>query len=216
MKKAFLFILFLFAIGSFLIAETAVIQELSGKVEVRPPGQGWARARTGMEISGGTYVSTGFGASAVLELGGSILRVKQLTRMQLENIIEREGTLNTNLYLRVGKVRAEVRSTRGLRNNFRLRSPVSTAAVRGTIFEYDGVVLWVEDGSVVLSNLLGQSEEVSGGEESKTDKYSPPEDAEDILNQLFQTASSLSGEGGLALLPELENNALVVLTLEWD
>ncbi len=215
--KKILVITVLFTVLAFpLLAQNAVIKEVSGKVEVRPPGAAWKTAEVGMQVLGGTYISTGFGAKAVLNIGESVLQVKQLTRMQIENIIEQEGTLNTNLYLRVGKVRAEVKSTEGLSNNFKLRSPVSTAAVRGTTFEYDGLALWVENGTVVLSNLLGQERAYSGGEEGQTGAYTPPPDPEEIKEILYEVVSNTQEEGGLVVLPDIEENALVIITLQWD
>ena len=43
--------------------------------------------------------------------------------MELEELIEKEGTISTGLNLRVGKIRAEVKTTEGLRQDFRLTSP---------------------------------------------------------------------------------------------
>jgi len=89
-----------------------------------------------MAVSKGTVISTGFKAEATLSLGDSLVVVSQLTRMRLDELIEKEGTVNTELYLDVGKVTAEVKTTAGKKNDFRLRSPVSTAAVRGTVIEF--------------------------------------------------------------------------------
>ena len=149
--------------------EKATIIDLSGKVEVKNPGKGWVPARDGMEILGGTIISTGFGGTAVLDLGSSEIRIKQLTRMTLDELTEQEGTVSTQLTLNVGRVSAKVKTTEGLTHNFTLRSPTSTASVRGTEFDFDGFMIRVKDGRVSFLDETGTEElvfegEISGGE----------------------------------------------------
>ena len=200
-----------------LFSISAVVEEADGKVEVKAPGGNWQTAEAGMEVSSGTTVSTGFNSKALISIGESVLEVKALTRMALEELIEREGTVDTKLHLKVGKVKAEVKSTRGMRNNFRLRSPVSTAAVRGTNFEYDGYTLWVEEGTVVMGNRIGQKRPVSAGEESSTDGLSTPTSGEEFLASLFEVETSTSGEGGLKRVETTsDETAFVVITLDWN
>ena len=64
----------------------AVIEEVSGKVEVKTPRGRWQPAKVGMNVVAGTYVSTGFRSRARLDMGGSTVWVKPLTRMQLEEL----------------------------------------------------------------------------------------------------------------------------------
>ncbi|MBA7579435.1 hypothetical protein ES708_21306 [subsurface metagenome] len=143
---------------------SAVIKEVTGKVEVQAPGGIWARATVGMSISAGTTISTGFGSRALVDLGNSVLNVQPLTRLRLEELLQREGTVQTDMFLRVGKVSAEVKSVAGLKQDFKLRSPVSTAAVRGTNLEYDGFDVVVFDGNVLYLTQLGQQRSYSSGE----------------------------------------------------
>ena len=152
----------------------ARVNELSGRVEIMEPGGRWRAAQVGMELPLGTVISTGFGATAVLEIGPALLQVRQLTRMELEGLAEREGLISSDLYLQVGRVRAEVRPTPGRQSEFRMRSPVATAAVRGTSFEFDGLNLTVETGSVQLSNQLNQSVFVDAGESSSAEGTDGP------------------------------------------
>ena len=213
----FVTVMFALLLTTPLFSISAVVEETNGKVEMKSPGGSWETAEVGMTVSGGTTVSTGFNSKALISIGESVLEVKALTRMALEELIEREGTIETKLHLKVGKVKAEVRSTRDLRNNFRLRSPVSTAAVRGTTFEYDGYTLWVEEGTVVMGNKIGQSRPVNQGEESSTDGFSSPTSGEQSLVSQFEVETSTSGEGGLKRVETSSNEtALVVITLEWD
>ena len=108
MNKTLWVLMVLLLSGTALFAQTqAVLKEASGKVEVQTSGGTWQPARIGMQISLGTTISTGFNSSAVLDLGTSVLSVKPLTRMRLDHLLEQGGTVQTELFLRVGKVNAE-------------------------------------------------------------------------------------------------------------
>ena len=76
-----------------------------------------------------------------LRVGPSEVQVRQLTRMELSQLVAEAGTLTTTINLRVGRLRANVNTAEGLRNDFRVRSPVSTAAVRGTRFDAEVIGL---------------------------------------------------------------------------
>jgi hypothetical protein len=166
MKKiGIIFILINLIIGSLSAQSSAVIKETTGKVEVQAPGGQWTSAAVGMSISRGTTISTGFGSRALLDLGNAVLNVQPLTRLRLEELIEKEGTVQTDLFLRVGKVKAEVKSVSGLQQDFKLRSPVSTAAVRGTEFDYSGYDVVVIDGEVIYQTSRGQERTYSSGED---------------------------------------------------
>jgi len=144
----------------------AVVQAVSGRVEVMPPGGAWTAATVGMRLSLGATVSTSFQSEATLALGASVLQVRPLTRMRLDQLAQQGNTVSTELYLRVGRVRAEVKGAEGLRQDFKVRSPISTAAVRGTTFDYDGVNTNVDNGVVNLSsNQSGQSTNLGAGEQ---------------------------------------------------
>ncbi len=221
------FLVFFLAGLSPLYSISAVVDETTGKVEVRAPGGSWKKARSGMEISLGTFISTGFDSKAVLSLGESVVVVEALTRMELEELVEKEGTVNTELHLKVGKVKAEVKSSEGLRNNFKLRSPVSTAAVRGTSFVYDGQTISVDNGVVQFSNLIGQGIQVGRGEQSTTEGYTPPENTEKASKDSFEVttkpstedgdggdppADGGSGDGGIVA----ETDTTVTISIQWD
>ena len=193
-----------------------VVKEVKGKVEVQSGAAGWRAATTGMRLNKGTTISTGFNASVVLDVEGAVLQVKPLTRMRIDELVKKEGTVSTGLYLKVGKVKADIKSSEGLKHDFSLRSSVSTAAVRGTSFEFDGVNLWVENGTVVLTNILNQSRAFTGGQEGKIESFTPPPSAEDALNLLYEVATSTSGEDGLVVLPEIQKISLVIINVEWN
>jgi hypothetical protein len=196
-----------------LFGADAVIKKTEGKVELKEQGGNWQPAEAGMTLSRGTFISTGFGSEAVLELGGSTLEVRELTRMQLERLVEEKEALSTDLFLEVGKVKAEVQSSEGLRNDFEVRSPVSTAAVRGTTFIFDGYTLRVEEGTVVYSNVIGQSRQVAGGLMSRTQGYTPPADQQEtVIDGQFEVETSLSGNGGTVLRSTAEETTVPLIS----
>lgn len=145
----------------------ALVKELSGKVETMPPGKAWAPAAVGQKLPKGTQVATGFRSSATLALGDSLLAVKPLTQMSVEELVKTGNLVKTEVYLRVGKVKAEVVTTASTKNDFKLKSPTATASVRGTSFEFDGDTLYVERGTVVMIAASGAQRPVKAGEASE-------------------------------------------------
>ena len=158
--------------------QTAVFEDVSGKVEVRPPGGAWRAAQEGQQIPMNATVSTGFGSEATLALGRSTVIMKALSRMTVEELVEREGTVSTSARLGVGRVSARVRSAEGVRTNFQIRGPIATASVRGTGFDFDTFMLFVTENEVELMNLLEQWRTVLEGQSASTDGFGYPEDPE--------------------------------------
>ena len=220
MKRTGFVILILF-LGAALFGEvTAVVKDVSGKVEIKVSGGTWKRAYSGMKISKGDYISTGFKSEAVLVLGNSQVVVKQLTRMELEELVEKEGTVHTGLNLRVGRVRAEVKTAKGLKQQFTLKSPISTAAVRGTSFEYDGRNLTVFEGTVAFTNPLGQGRLVPAGGASRMAPGGglpkSPEEVRTLLTSVDpSTIPLLAGAGASEILDFLNSLTNVTIVLNW-
>jgi len=170
---AFIIVL-LFSHSLFAASQTATVRTVSGKVEYRTSGAAWSAASQGMEIPLGAVISTGFNSSAVLEIGTAVLEVKALTRMRLDQLAEQDGVVSTDLFLQVGRVKAEVRAVEGIQNNFTLKSPVTTASVRGTGFSFDGVNINVDNGRVVMTNRFNQTQTYRGGESGSSPGALPP------------------------------------------
>ena len=177
-------LLLLLAAVAVAAQQTATVRSVTGKVEYRSaPTEAWQAATVGTELPLGTTISTGFGARATLEFGYSTLTVEALSRLTLEDLMEREGVVDTDLMLNVGRVRAEVRDAAGLEQNFRLRSTQATAAVRGTDFIFDGVNIQVLSGMVTMLNRFNQGSSVGGGERSSDDDEQRPPSGGDFLEQ---------------------------------
>lgn len=166
MKRVIIIILILLSISVIGFAQnTAVIKEVIGKVEVQPPGGSWRTASAGMNVSTGATISTGFNSRARITIGYAELDVKALTRMSIAEYSETSTSTSTSLDLKIGKVNAQVQSAEGVTHDFKLRSPTSTASVRGTEFLFDGYSVNVTEGTVLLTmNESGTWEVVVAGE----------------------------------------------------
>jgi hypothetical protein len=129
--------------------DRAIVRELYGTVELQAPGSTvWVPAKAGDVLSPKTVISTGFKSMAVIGLGNSILTVRPLTRLTLEELSQSWGQEQVRLNLRTGRVRAEVTSPLGGQTRFEVISPMVTASVRGTVFEFDTLNLEVNEGTV--------------------------------------------------------------------
>lgn len=130
----------------------AVLTQIKGKVEVKAPGtKAWVPATEGQVLDQAATLSTGFDASVVVVMDKNTLQVKPLTRITIDKLVEEAGVVKTSTFLRVGSVSASVKSAEGVKQEFKVQSPYSTASVRGTQFNYDGVSLQVTEGQVGLT-----------------------------------------------------------------
>jgi hypothetical protein len=186
-SRVLIALLILTALAAGVSAQTrAEFSSVSGKVEIRPATGGtWVAARVGMTVDDNTMISTGFNATAELRMGENVVQVEQLTRMVFEEIVEQSDTVETRLNLNVGRMSAAVRSSDGRRQDFQVRSPISTAAVRGTGFTFDGERLEVEEGEVAFRNRFGQQRSVGGGQRSSTsgDPGAPSDPQEEAVEE---------------------------------
>jgi hypothetical protein len=150
MKMITLGLALLLAAGA-LFSQEAVIREIRGTVEVKgPEAADWSPAQPGQGIARAAVVSTGFKSTAVIGIGNSVLTVQPLTRLTVEELTEEGDSERVNLNLRTGRIRAEVRPPAGGKTEFVVRSPTATASVRGTVFEFNGIQLRVDEGRVHL------------------------------------------------------------------
>lgn len=178
-------VIILTIVATAAFAQSATFEEVNGKVEIRRAGGSWEPAAVGMNIDRDTTISTGFGATAELTLADSTLQVEQLTRMTLVRLVESSDAVDTEVFLNVGRVSANVR-TAERRQAFEVRSPVSTAAVRGTRFRFDGQRLQVFEGNVSFGNAMGQSRNVGAGQQSTIsgEGEGPSSPQQEILDEL--------------------------------
>lgn len=144
-----IFILFILIVGS--VSATATVKSFYGKVKVKlDPASKWSRLNVGQDLPANALVSTGFNSQLVLDLGNATLEVLPLTRMKVEEITASQDKITTSLFLQGGKIKADVEKIEGQVNDFKIKSPVATASVRGTSFEFTGNTLTVYRGLVAF------------------------------------------------------------------
>jgi hypothetical protein len=179
----------------------AVLGSVSGKVEIQNPGeQAWQTATDGMEVPLRATISTGFDGRAVLKLGASTVTVRPLTRLRIDELSTQNNVTKTNLAMPVGRIRAEVKSTDGTKNDFTVHSALSTAAVRGTGFETDGVHLTVFESFVAFLSQSGVGINVHTGETGVSSGGDTPSGGADQRehNTGVDTSTSQTDSGGLS------------------
>ena len=204
MIKRVFFILLIMLITIPVFAQTATVQRVAGKVELMKSGGSWAAVAAGDSFPIGATISTGFRSSAVLLVSDSEITVLPLTRMAIEDLVETQTTVTTSLNLRTGKVRAVVQTTGGKTADFKLRSPVSTAAVRGTEFLFDGYRLDVIEGVVQFLNAVNKGLPVSAGGGSEIDKSGEVTEPEaDLRTSLVVSADTSTAEDDEATIEEI-------------
>ena len=169
-KKIIFVALFVCGSWSLLAAQEAKFVELNGSVEFRESGDmAWQTAALDSSIGKNTIISTGMKSSAVIAVGSSTVTVRPLTMLTLEELTQQDGTEEAVLYLRTGRVQADVTPPSGLKADFTVRSPTTTASVRGTSFDFNGQNLAVKSGKVSFSNQNGQKVYVNAGQSSYAD-----------------------------------------------
>ncbi len=215
MKRILTAAVLVLALAPSLFSQSSVVLKgATGKVEVKAPGGAWVAAAAGTKIAMGAYISTGFNSTAVLDLGTSTITVAPLTRMQIQDLVARPGTVSTSVFLKVGKVHAEVKSVEGTRQDFTLKGPQATAAVRGTEFDFDGLTVNVVNGVVQFSNALGQYRSVPAGESSFTDGTGLPTTGDQQRDALVGVVPYTSPTGA-GVLPTGELQPATV-TITWQ
>jgi hypothetical protein len=152
-----------------VFSQEARIRELHGTVEVREPGaSAWRPAYSGQVLKPGAHISTGFKSGAVIMINGSALTVRALTRLSLEELVQSAGSGKAEINLRAGRVRANVNPPpAGGSVSFVVKSPTATASVRGTVFEFDGLRLQVDEGRVHITGSDGGGTYIGAGQAAR-------------------------------------------------
>ena len=136
--------------AAILTGQDAVLAKVTGQVKISADSRSWIAAKQGDTLAPGTVISTGFKSTALVKTDDAEIEVSQLTRLTLEELIQRDDTVHTTLFLNGGRINTQVSRER-VRQDFTVRSPIATASVRGTGFSFDGRNLTVEHGSVLIS-----------------------------------------------------------------
>lgn len=166
--------------------EQGVIDSVSGTVRIHQADGSWELAEVGDLVEDGMALSTGFDASAVVALGASRITVDPIAYVQFSELAQDGTEDRATMDLSFGRVRSRVRDTEGRSTDFEVRSPVSTATVKGTDFLYDGSRLEVLEGDVALQNSIGQSHSVRAGQRSRAYGYEGIESVETYFAEVVE------------------------------
>jgi len=186
-------------------SQTGLIRELSGTVEIKAPGSAsFVAAKAGDQLSQETVISTGFKSTALVAIGSSLITVRPLTRLTLMEIGSSSGVETLNVNLQAGRVRVDVSPPAGTRASMSVSSPVATASVRGTSFEFDTRNLYVNQGRVSFMGSQGKrGAQVNAGFSSSVDENGKVADPIAVKNSRLKPpapagtdSSSGSSSGG--------------------
>jgi hypothetical protein len=169
MKQSVFMAIFILA-GLCVSAQNAVIERVTGTVEIKQPGEkSFKNANSGDKIFKETVIATGFKSLAIIRIGSTTITARPLTHLtltEMQNLAETE-TINVNL--QAGRIRVDVKPPAGTRANTTIRSATATASVRGTNFEFDTDNLYVNEGAVSFNGTRGQNVLVSAGGSSRVE-----------------------------------------------
>lgn len=173
MKKSIklLSILLFFVVYSFsAFALEGKVISTSGKVELLDGGT-WISLQEGDIIEKGAVISTGFRSSAIISIKKSEFKLGPLTRITIEDLVSSQEDDTTQLFIDSGSIDANVNPDSGKRVGFKVRSPVATASVRGTIFNLNCAGdLRVERGAIAFGRAESKSAKVTNTEEKTPQK----------------------------------------------
>ena len=119
-----------------LFATEATVVSVIGKAEVKTENQ-WIPLRKGDKIYTGDVISTGFKSEITFKIDASIVTVKPLSRVSIDEISENKNLTKTQLFLDAGSIKADIKAPEDKRASFKVTCPSATASVRGTAGEFD-------------------------------------------------------------------------------
>ena len=192
MIKLFFFISLVCFILTPLVAISGEVVAVKGKAEIKQGGK-WIPAKAGHKITSGLTISTGFKSELTLKIDGSVITVKPMTRLTIEEIAEKNETVSSEVYLNVGSVKADVKPASTKKVEFKVKTPVATASVRGTSGEIgsDGLLIGTS-GSWSYVNNDGIETRVNIGDSviiSDTGMVTPAQNikANEVLSESVKT-----------------------------
>jgi hypothetical protein len=169
--KNLLFVTIFVLTGLCVYAQNAVIEQTTGTVEIKQPGEtSFKKASGGEKIFKETVISTSFKSFAIVKIGSTTITVRPLTLMSLLEIQKSAETETLQVSVQTGRVRVDVKPPAGAKADATVRGPTATASVRGTSFEFDAHTVYVNEGKVSFSGNRGQNVLVGAGETSRVDQ----------------------------------------------
>jgi hypothetical protein len=150
------------------------LSQAQRKVEVQRSEAGWEPATQGLRLICGDRVHTGFKAGVVLTFpDGSRLLVGDMTMVQLTDVgLGPQGGVRVRVLLNTGSVTAQVNRSTGASGDFQVKTPTTTASVRGTVFSvrFDGsaTTVAVTESSVQVTANNGATANIPAGMETRS------------------------------------------------
>ena len=192
MKKLVLSLIFT-AVAFTSFAMQAQVVSTKGKAEVQNGGT-WVALKPGDSLDQGSVIQTGFKSEVILKIKESTVTVAPLSRLTLQTLAEREGLSGakgkdeTTIFLDTGSLKSNVQKSADRRVGFTVRSPVATASVRGTIFDfatkYKSVSLNTKQGSVAFwKNTKKAEAALDNSAQAVQESLETPEELENQENQ---------------------------------
>lgn len=205
MNKVPVILLFIISMASAAFGYEVKVVSLTGFVQVKQPGgAAWTKAVINQKIDSGYTIYTALNSSAIIQTSNATIEIKQLTQAELSSLIT-EGSRNvSDIYLKYGRIKADVQKNPQTTTIFKVRSANSTASVRGTSFEFGDDTLFVERGTVILQGINNSFVLVENGEQAHSSKFSLTETP--IIFKLrdyiveFRNSGTEDGEEGFDIM----------------
>ena len=114
----------------------AIVMDVRGKARWRPSADAeWRDAKVNDIVEPGTEVKTGLRSRLTMRVGrNATVLVDSGTTFEMPEVIEENGQLRTTAAVRSGRVDFKVDKLDGFANDFKVITPQTTLAVRGTGF----------------------------------------------------------------------------------
>lgn len=119
-------------LSAYAFADNATVTAVKGKVEVSHGDDNWVALKVGDTVGESDIVSTGFQSEAKIKYNGSIMLMGALTRVTLSQLSSTATKDNVDVFLNTGAVRSKVTHTADKKIDYKVRSQVAVASVRGT------------------------------------------------------------------------------------
>lgn len=159
-----IFLIFVLIMTYSLSADIKLVK-VTGTVQVKKDSSAqWKGALSGDILNAGSFIFTGFNSTAVIEYNSIKIEVKPLSQACIASLIVNEKKCVSDIYLKYGKVRADIKKIGSVKTDFSVRSANSTASVRGTGLETGDNELYVEYGGVRFESDSFKSIFVTAGE----------------------------------------------------
>lgn len=181
-----------------ITASQMKLVEVRGPVTVKLPNGRSARARNGMIIPSGSSVRTTSGSSAAVFIGGA--NSARLTENSTAKFNHRATSdlQKTTVDLTRGCVFSKVGNKRGVRQDYKVRTPSGIAAAKGTdfatVYRSNNMYVFVVAGRVVLFdlqfNILGEASTARAGQISVISTAAMSEQGrQDMINEIVDLAN---------------------------